>query len=224
MRVHVMSVDKPERMALYRPDIFDVSDLESAMGIILTAESGTTTQERWERETPYLVAEMGRLFGLCEQSCVLDYGCGIGRVAKGLIERYNCTVIGVDISASMRQLALGYVQSDRFTTCSPELFDRMVAGGLRVNNAYACWVLQHCPEPLVDIGRIDSALREGGGLFVLNTDHRCVPTDRGWASDGASIEEMLTEKFEKIEKGCLTKEISTPEIISASYTMVLRKQ
>jgi SAM-dependent methyltransferase len=219
-----MATDKTEQVALYRPDIFDVGDLESAMDIILTAESGTSTQERWELETPYLVEEIGRALRLDERSCVLDYGCGIGRVAKGLIAHYNCFVIGVDISASMRQLALGYVQSDRFTTCSPEVFDRMAAAGLRVTDAYACWVLQHCPEPPIDLGRIDAGLEANGALFVLNTDHRCVPTNRGWASDGVSIEALLAERFEKITKGLLPEKITTPEIARASYTMVLRKR
>src|SRR5260221_8560231 len=105
--------EKTTKAPIYRPDIFEVSDLESAMQIILTPETGTTTQERWEYETPYLVNEIGRTLGLDDNSCVLDYGCGVGRIARGLIERYHCFVIGVDISTGMRQLAPEYVKSDR---------------------------------------------------------------------------------------------------------------
>ena len=35
---------------------------------------------------------------------VLDYGCGIGRIAKELILKTSCKVIGVDISESMRKM------------------------------------------------------------------------------------------------------------------------
>ena len=107
-----MSNDKATKGPVYQPKVFEVNNLESAMGIILTPERGTTTGERWEYETPYLVDEIGRALQLDGNSCVLDYGCGVGRIAKGLIERYNCFVLGVDISTSMRQLAPEYVKSD----------------------------------------------------------------------------------------------------------------
>lgn len=219
-----MSEGKTAKVPIYRPEIFEVNDLESAKQVILTPETGTTTQERWEYETPYLIDEIGRALGLEDKSCVLDYGCGVGRIAKGLIERHNCCVIGVDISTSMRQLAPGYVKSERFSVCAPESLDRMIAQGLRVTHAYACWVIQHCRAPKADLARIHSALARNGRLFVLNSNHRCVPTDRGWASDGISVEELLIGRFEKIAKGELPEAISTPEIANSSYTMTLRKR
>lgn len=219
-----MSESKTKKVLTYRPDIFEVNDLESAMRIILTPETGMSTQERWEYETPYLVGEIGHTLGLDDNSCVLDYGCGVGRIARGLIERHNCFVIGVDISTGMRQLAPEYVKSDRFSVCAPAMLDRMVARGLRVTHAYACWVIMHCPAPETDLARIDSALANDGRLFVLNSNHRCVPTDHGWASDGVSVEEILTGRFEKIAKGNLPEVITTAEIANSTYTMTLRKR
>lgn len=87
-----MTDTKRPKVATYRPDVFDGTDIDSAMRIILTEEAGTTTEERWQRETPYLVNEIGRALELDAQSRVLDYGCGIGRIAKGLIDRYGCRV------------------------------------------------------------------------------------------------------------------------------------
>ena len=218
-------IDKSAQQGpIYRPDRFDVTDMNSAMGIILTPEPGTTTHERWEYETPYLVDEIGRALGLDSNSCVLDYGCGVGRIAKGLIDRYDCYVIGVDISMSMRQLAPGYVQSDHFSTCAPAIFDRMVSQGFRATHACACWVIQHCFAPDGDLSRIDAALVDNGRLFVLNNNSRCVPTDRGWTSDGLSVEDMLTKRFEKLSKGDLPEVITTPEIANSSYMMTLRKR
>lgn len=219
-----MSENKSGGTAAYRPGIFEVGDLDAAKEIILTPEAGTTTQERWEYETPFLVDEIGRALGLDERSCVLDYGCGVGRIAKGLIERYNCCVIGVDISTSMRQLAPGYVKSESFAVCAPEMLDQLIARGLRVTHAYSCWVLQHCLAPDHDLARIESALAEGGGLFVLNGRYRSVPTDRGWAADGIDVEELLVRRFEKIAEGGLPEVISTPELARTSFTMTLRKR
>lgn len=219
-----MSSDKPPKGPVYRPKVFEVDDLESAMGIILTPERGTTTSERWEYETPYLVDEIGRALELDASSCVVDYGCGVGRIAKGLIERYNCFVVGVDISTSMRQLAPGYVQSDRFAVCAPAMLDRMVAQGFRATHAFACWVIQHCLTPDADLARIDAALAGDGKLFVLNSKVRCVPTDRGWMSDGVSVEELLTARFDKIATGDLPEVVTTPEIANSCFMMTLRKR
>ena len=38
--------------ANYTPAIFDVRDVDEVRRIILTAEAGTTTDERWAKETP----------------------------------------------------------------------------------------------------------------------------------------------------------------------------
>jgi ubiquinone/menaquinone biosynthesis C-methylase UbiE len=219
-----MSESAGKKTLVYRPEIFDAHDLASAMDIILTPETGTTTQERWEYETPYLADEIARALELNADACVLDYGCGIGRLAKALIERHNCFVLGVDISSKMRELAHGYVSSDRFAVCAPEMLDRMIVQGLRVTHVYACWVIQHCATPAADLGRIDAALARNGRAYVLNNLRRCVPTDRGWVDDGISVEALLTAKFDLIEKNALPEVITTPEIAQGSFTMTLRKR
>ena len=219
-----MSESAGKKKVVYHPDIFEARDLASAMGIILTPETGTTTEERWEYETPYLADEIGRALELDADACVLDYGCGVGRLAKALIERHGCFVMGVDISTSMRQLAPGYVGSDRFAVCAPEMLDRMIAQGLRVTHAYACWVIQHCAAPAVDLGRIEAALARGGRVYVLNNHRRCVPTDQGWVDDGISVEGLLTAKFDPLAKDGLPEVVTTPEIAQGSFTMTLRKR
>lgn len=213
-----------KKVASYRPGVFDVNDIDSAKRIILTGEAGTTTEARWQCETPYLVEEIGRALELNEKSCVLDYGCGVGRIARALIERYRCFVVGVDISASMRALALEYVNSERFAVCAPEMLDQTVLHGFRVTHAYACWVIQHCALPDQDLARIDSALADRARLFILSTDHRCVPTDAGWVDDGISIEELLTKRFDAISKEGLPAAVSTPEVARCSYLMTLCKK
>jgi SAM-dependent methyltransferase len=192
-----------EQKLTYNPSIFDVRNLGEAKGIILTPE-GSTTEHRWEVETPYVAELIGRTVTFGSESVVLDYGCGIGRMSRELIARSGCRVIGIDISQNMRSLAPGYVQSDRFFACAPAMFDLLVEHGLRVDAAISIWVLQHCFAPADDIGRIRRALRPGGGLFVLNNIYRAVPTrEKAWVHDGIDIRQSLAAAFELREQGML---------------------
>src|SRR5262249_33707894 len=109
----------------YDPSIFDVTTLEDAMRIILTPED-STTEQRWATETPYLTDLVSRCFELSPTSLVLDYGCGLGRMAKALIARHGCHVVGVDISRNMRSMAAAYVDSDRFFACPPAMLDPLL--------------------------------------------------------------------------------------------------
>jgi hypothetical protein len=69
------------------PDLafFDRATLRDAMSVILTAQD-STTEHRWATETPYLTDLISRTARLSADSLVLDYGCGVGRMAKALIE------------------------------------------------------------------------------------------------------------------------------------------
>ena len=178
----------------YNPDVFRVPDIEAAKRIILTPEGGQTTQHRWETETPYL-AEL-----LCEQirptpdDLVVDFGCGIGRMARALIERSGCRVLGVDISQEMRGMAPAYVGSPAFSVVSSEVFAGLVARGLRVDAVISVWVLQHCLDLPGEIALIREALKPGGRLAVVNNIGRAVPTrEKPWANDGLDIRELLGE-------------------------------
>jgi SAM-dependent methyltransferase len=193
----------------YNPRIFDAGDIASAMAIILTPEDSTTAK-RWATETPYLTDLISRTCGLTEQSVVLDFGCGIGRLAKELIARHQCRVVGVDTSANMRALAPIYVASDRFLSCSPEMLDLLIERGMHFDTALSVWVLQHCLHPAAEIARIHRALNPGGGLFVVNQRNRAVPTvESGWVNDGMDIQLLLSDKFVRREEGPLSPEMTT---------------
>ncbi|HTQ77305.1 MAG TPA: class I SAM-dependent methyltransferase [Burkholderiales bacterium] len=201
----------------YDPGVFAVGDLAQAKSIILTDED-SSTEARWKTETPYLAELIDERLRLNPGSLVLDYGCGIGRIARELIERTGCSVVGVDFSPRMRALAPQYVQSERFSACSPELFDALVWAGLRVDAALSVWVLQHCAQPALDIARIREALKAGGQLFLVNMRWRAVPTvAHGWFDDGLDIREMLAAEFDLRESGGLLPERTTPAVAASSY-------
>jgi cyclopropane fatty-acyl-phospholipid synthase-like methyltransferase len=208
--------------AKYTPEIFDVRDIDEARRIILTAESGTTTDARWATETPWLADRILEQFPLTERQVVIDFGCGLGRMAKALIERTRCWVVGVDMSQGMRQLAPGYVQSPRFATVSPPMLDLMIARGFRAELAIAIWVLQHVAQPEADVGRLQRVLVPGGGVFVANNLRRAVPTDRGWAHDGIDVDALLARSFVPGWRSALPSEIGGDVLPGASFVGAYR--
>ncbi len=181
----------------YNPGVFDFASPADAMKIILTPEGALTTEQRWARETPYLATLMADAVAIDSNSLILDYGCGVGRMARALIERHGCRIIGADISASMRALAAAYVGSERFLACSPDMLDDLVWRGIVFDAALSVWVLQHCIEPETDVARIKRALKPGGQLFVVNNITRAVPTvERPWVNDGIDMRALLGREFQ----------------------------
>jgi SAM-dependent methyltransferase len=183
----------------YFPGVYNVRDQRQARAVILTPQSGQTTDERWERETPYLsrlIFQQVPSQGL--DTRVLDYGCGIGRMSKAMIEAYDAHVLGVDISYTMRALAVDYVKDNRFATCSPEYLNLVNLDGGAFDIALAVWVLQHCLNPEDDIKQIALALQKRDGcLFVVNERRRVVPVEAEpmmmWEDDGIDIRNLLHE-------------------------------
>jgi SAM-dependent methyltransferase len=207
----------------YNPAVFNVNDIDQAMRIILTPED-STTEARWKIETPYIADLIGGSITISPDSLLLDYGCGIGRVAKELIARHGCRVIGVDISPSMRALAVTYVQSDRFFTCTPAMLDTLIERGIAVDGALSIWVLQHCLTPAEDIARIRRAVRPDGRLFVLNNIHRAVPTvEQAWVNDGIDLRAMLRAEFEPISEGQPLHEKTTRSLSQATFWAAYRR-
>ncbi len=176
----------------YDPAIFNVTSLEQAKKVILNPDGKRTVEERWSDETEYLLEKITGYMPIENSSC-LDYGCGIGRLAKPLIERRNWAVLGVDISPSMRRLAVDYVDSRRFVACDPVALDVMCAFGARFDFALSVWALQHMAHVKDDIARIAAALKPSGRLFVLNARQRFVPTRQAWMHDGVDVLDLLTE-------------------------------
>lgn len=189
----------------YSPEIFNVGTEDEAKRIILTPEPGRSTDDRWAKETPYLLDLIAKAMpGLSENDTVLDYGCAIGRMSKALIERFGCDVVGVDIAPNMRELAPHYVQSDKFTAMSPENLSwlsiaKAARPGFRVDHAISIWALQHCCHVEEDIARIRSAVHFGGQLFVVNDRGRLIPTKTDdvfrWVSDGKDLQAILDRTF-----------------------------
>lgn len=175
-------------MPVYNPNIFDQPNLERARAIILTPEAGMTPAQRWESETPYIL-DIVRTFTEAEDT-ILDFGCGIGRMAPLALDR---TLIGVDMSPQMRKFAAAaYAGMPRMCLMSDLAFEGLAArADLRLDAVLALWVIQHVADPVKALDMIRHTLRPGGRLFLLNRNRRCVPTyDAGWWDDGHDVFEI----------------------------------
>ncbi len=219
-----MTYQIPPASVVYRPEVFNVQNFTEAMNIVVTPELGTTTEERWHKETPYLVDDIGRSCSLTADTILLDYGCGPGRAARGLIEKFNCHIAGVDFSPSMRLLAMEYVLSERFCVWSPEALDKMLDKGFQADMVIALWVIQHVMEPMQVIERIHRVLRPGGRFYCLNQLSRCLPTNMGWVSDGFDVAETLRGMFIEEDFRAIPVEISSQRLFETARIQVLRKK
>lgn len=206
----------------FDPRVFAVPDIDTAKRIILTHED-SSTEERWAKETPYLADLIEEHLGINPGTLLLDYGSGIGRIAKALIERQDCRVVGVDISPHMRSLGLAYVRSDRYTACSPDMLVALVGAGLRFDAAISVWVLQHCARPEADIGLIAAALKAEAPVFIVNNVGRAVPTvEDGWIDDGIDVRSALLDQFDLEAEGRLDPAATTPAVSRHTFWARLR--
>lgn len=177
----------------YDPSVFlNVENVDEAVRIILTPEAGLTSVHRWRTESPYLVEMLERWAEQLKQTYVLDYGCGIGRLAKPLIEKHGCSVVGVDISPNMRALAASCVASDRFFALAPDMLWHLTPG--MFDGALAVWVLQHVLDLDAECARLYDMLKPNGWLFVVNNKGRVLPSNDGrWIDDQLDVRAALAK-------------------------------
>src|SRR5262252_276660 len=186
----------------------DIENLDQAAEIILCPTEGLSVKERWEKETPALMEIIKRY--VKPRSLVLDYGCGVGRLAKPLIMQLDCSVIGVDISPNMRGLAASLVESNAFAAISPEVLETVFTGHCLFGAAISVWALQHCLKVHDDIERIRLRLEREASFFICNNRNRCVPVEGGqWADDGLDVNRMILDAgFREIEHGVLDEAVA----------------
>ena len=116
---------------------FDERDFRLARGTVVGTINQLSVDERWEQETPAFVDAILRHLP-SDARTILDYGCGIGRLSKGLLARApHCVVTGVDSSPTQIEHARGYLSDNRFTGSLPHQLEGCFDFG------FCIYVLQH---------------------------------------------------------------------------------
>lgn len=163
----------------YQSAIFDPINLEHAKDIVLTPDP--KFPNRFEEDTKYLLDIIKKEKLISEKSCVLDFGVGMGRISKELIDTFKCKVVGTDISLNMLIYATAYVNNPKyFVTCNSVQYSNVF------DVCIASFVLQHVENPVKEIDNIYNTLTSNGYLICLNNlTQRLVPGD--WREDNSVI-------------------------------------
>ena len=181
----------------YIKETFDVGSLEQAKHVVLSSDPNDPL--KFERETKFLIDYLQEQNVVTEQSIVLDFGCGMGRVSKELVNRFNCNVFGVDISETMLLFANDYVQNkQKFNT-----FNSYTTPG-SIDVCIAALVLQHVENPKLEIDTIFNVLKDNGYFLLLNEPARWVPVGLDnnnyviWNDDKFDVAKYVEEKFVQV--------------------------
>ncbi len=186
--------------------IFESDDFEYLRKVVLSVPDAIDYEEYWNRSSAGIAELIIRELGIDASSKVLDFGCGVGRVARTLIKQALCPVVGVDISKSMLQAAERYVASSNFHPIPSAAFHAAPQEAGPFTAAYALIVLQHCAHPEAELKAIRAACVPGARFLVMNARRRFVPLSTGWNDDGVDIRALVDSLF------IIEKEIDTSAI------------
>jgi SAM-dependent methyltransferase len=182
----------------YLKEAFYPANLEHAKHIALTSDP--SKPNKFQEETQSIINMFRPSAYISSKSKVLDFGCGMGRMSKALIDEYQCEVIGVDTSPGMRKYAPEYVGNTEKFKCL-ESYDIPES----INIAFCFFVLQHVEFPQKEIDNLTKVIVPNGYLALLNEPHRFVPSgvDKNnyviWEDDNFNIESALFENFRIVE-------------------------
>lgn len=181
-------------------NLFKPKNFEEGKHAVVGDCNGFTMQERWEKETPLFAKEIVK--ALSDGTRVLDYGCGVGRLAKEVLSKTELYVslTGVDASSKMMEQAYSYVGNSRFHTREPKALED------KYDLAYCVYVLQHVPaiEIREILARIHYHLKDDGVFVYCSSDYRMAITynNTGFFDDqflGVNLQDEV-KRFFKIER------------------------
>lgn len=183
----------------YIKEVFEPISLGHAKHIVLTSDP--KNPNKFEEETKYFLQQIDGFSIIDSTKTVLDFGCGMGRVSKEIVNNYGCNVIGVDNNLRMRQFSLLYVNNpQKYQTF--ESYTEKNTIDVVISN----FVLQHVEDPQKEIDNLIDVMKVGGHLVVVNENKRFVPTDVDrdnyiiWTDDGFDIFEELSKRLTLIKK------------------------
>ena len=199
----------------YNPKLFTPMDLNHAKDIVITPDPIDPNKfENFTNEAIKIITDANIIN---ETSCVVDFGCGMGRMSKAIVDTFNCEVIGVDLNLPMLKLATMYVNNpNKFVTCNSIDKDDSI------DVCLAMFVIQHVLDPKLEIKKIADILKPNGYFILLNeTNLRLVPGGQAedksivWFTDGFDIYPEIEKYFNKV--------LSVP-FLNTDYNFIIYKK
>ena len=175
---------------------FTPHTIEEGIESVVGSSNGLTAAVRMRDETPlFAKAILRNLPKGCTE--ILDYGCGIGRLAKELLDQNSSlTILGADTSTEELGLATAYVSNGRFSICHP----------LEINQQfrliYCIYVLQHVASADLQfvVQNLYSKLSDDGVLIYCS-------------AETSGVREELAKSFDEVGPLFLEAEIKANEIL-----------
>jgi 2-polyprenyl-3-methyl-5-hydroxy-6-metoxy-1,4-benzoquinol methylase len=181
----------------YISQIFTPTSLEHAKNICLTPDQNDPN--KFVNETNFLINFLKENQLVLKETNVADFGCGMGRVSKQLIEQIGCNVVGFDISYPMLLAAKNYINNDKFVikkynTHIKEQYTK------QFDVIISSFVLQHSEHPEFDINFIKNSLKADGIFILVNEEKRFIPIDIEnnnviWHDDKIVINKLVSNYF-----------------------------
>lgn len=186
----------------YIKEAFYPTDIKHAMDICITPN--TNNPRKYEKETHHTIKIMEDTDIVWYDCDVADFGCGVGRISHGIIERFGCKVTGFDISEPMLMFASEYVNSKKFFPTHYSLEFDTDAYYEKFDLVVCLFVLQHSEHPIEDIDFIHKILKQDGKLLFINEHNRLVPSGVDeknmimWKDDGLDVHGQISKRFSLI--------------------------
>lgn len=182
----------------YIKEIFDPVNEQHAKDICLSPDPNDP--KKFQKETNFFIDFLSKNGYVSPDKNIADFGCGVGRVSKQLIEQLNCSVVGFDISKKMIHAAINYVENDNFDFYHYGMNVENKCK-LKFDTVIASLVLQHSEHPIYDINFINDIMKPNGIFVLVNEKERFVPTEivRGavkWHDDGIVIVDEVSKVFD----------------------------
>lgn len=198
----------------YIKEAFDVFSLEQAKDVVLSYSHND--EFKFHNETNYFVDTVLEHVDINNETCLLDFGCGMGRLSKEFIDRKNCYVFGVDLSQSMLNYADQYINNSRkFLPMQAYFLENTI------DVAICVFVLQHVEFPKKEIDNILNVLKPNGYMVLLNENKRFIPNSLDsenyvvWDDDGFDVEQYINQH--------VTKVVSIPYIDNRNHISIFKK-
>lgn len=177
-------------------NLFKPKTLQEGKHTVVGDCNGIPCEDRWSLETPLFAEAI--LEHAPEGSLILDYGCGVGRIAKEILkQREDVRVIGLDASADELEQARAYVNNKRFKAVLPHMLNE------RVDLVYSVYCLQHVPA--IDlrgvIHRIHTFSMRDAKFIYCSSDYRmAIRFDGGGFMDDACLGVNIREEIGHLYK------------------------
>jgi len=186
----------------YLKEAFYPDNMESAKDICITPDP--KKPNKFNEETHFLIKFLNSRGLLHKRPKVLDFGCGVGRISKDLVD-LGCEVVGMDFSIPMLMAAINFVDNKNFTplintatlpfVIKPE-FDLVICS----------FVLQHTEDPIKEINFLKTVMKDDATLVLVNEPYRLVPMgmdkDRfvEWKDDKVDIDQEVSNEFFLVDR------------------------